>query len=176
MKFSILVLFYIRKTTEQNIMAILKFDFIDLNLPSGIKWANKNVISTKPSDPGFYLDWDTCYENVYDENYESDWQMPTLEQIEELVNYTIYKWTEKDGVNGMEFVSMKDPSKSIFIPAAGSAFDGEVYDYGKIGNIWSSTLQEVNNSNAYQLLFDEEGVYIGFSSRDGRYSVRPVIK
>ena len=34
-----------------------KYEFVDLDLPSGIKWAKWNVGATKPEESGLYFAW-----------------------------------------------------------------------------------------------------------------------
>ena len=69
-----------------------------------------------------------------------DWHMPTPDQLDELIDNTTTAWTTSDGVSGMTFTSKKDDSKSIFIPAAGYAWGGSVYDSNRNGNVWSSMM------------------------------------
>ena len=35
----------------------ITYDYVDFGLPSGTKWATKNVGARKPSDAGFYFQW-----------------------------------------------------------------------------------------------------------------------
>ena len=85
------------------------------------------------------------------------WHMPTPNQIWELLDNTITSWETLDGMNGFNFTSNKDTSKSIFIPAAGYAYNGSVGDSGRSGCVWSSTL----------LLDDVKyGCYLDFYSSD----------
>ena len=169
----------------------ITYDYVDLGLPSGTKWATQNVGARKPSDFGLYFQWgDTqgysadqvgigdglkkfandwsdykWYESgskdspnftkytiteaaldLEDDaahvNMGGDWHMPTPTQISELISTanTISAWTTSDGVNGVTFTSTKDTSKSIFIPAAGSAQNGSVRYGGRNCNVWSSML------------------------------------
>ena len=56
-----------------------------------------------------------------------DWHMPSSEQYQELIDNTISKYKKtQNGVNGILFTSKKDKSKTIFIPAAGTVWDGMV--------------------------------------------------
>lgn len=80
-----------------------------------------------------------------------DWHMPTPEQIKALIDNTTHswgwhthswEWHNLDDVKGMRFTSKQDTSKSIFIPAAGFAFDGSVHDIGNEADIWSSMLDK----------------------------------
>ena len=92
-------------------------------------------------------------------NMGGDWHMPSPDQIEELINETDNIWTTQDGVNGRLFTSKKDSSKSIFIPAAGNAWDGSLDDGGGYGYVWSSMLSSVNVRG---------GQYLGFVSGNAR--------
>lgn len=104
-----------------------------------------------------------------------DWHIPSQEQISELLSNTTKQWTTlADGsksVNGFSFASKKDASKSIFIPAAGSANNGSVTGIGSNGYIWSSTLSN-NVGNGEGLSFSSNILtnisgfrYVGFSIR-----------
>ena len=108
-------------------------------------------------------------------NMGGDWHMPTPTQIKELIVNTTSAWTTQDGVNGRLFTSKKDGTKSIFIPAAGDAWDGSVQYSGEDGDVWSSML-DIDDVYSGQYLNFDSG-YVGLDSY-GRYnglSVRGVI-
>ena len=46
-----------RITKEHKCLNSNGFDYVDLNLPSGTKWATMNVGASKPSDYGLYFQW-----------------------------------------------------------------------------------------------------------------------
>ena len=104
-----------------------------------------------------------------------DWHMPTPSQIKELVDNTINTWTTKDGVNGRLFTSKKDSSKSIFIPAAGFACDGEVLYSGDFGGVWSSMLGTGYVGYGQFFGLDSGFAYLGYGNRFNGHSVRGVI-
>ena len=108
-------------------------------------------------------------------NMGGSWHMPSSEQIRELVANTTRKWIALDGVSGMAFTSKKDNSKSIFIPAAGCAWDGCVVLSHRGGYIWSCMLSKnfVNKSQSLYLDSRCTGYGCGFRC-DGR-TVRGVI-
>ena len=110
-------------------------------------------------------------------NMGGSWHMPTPTQIQELINTanTTSTWTTQDGVNGRLFTSTKDTSKSIFIPAAGGAWDGSVQDSGDGGYVWSSMLNTDDVSGGQGLDFDSGDVSLGNGSRFGGLSVRGVV-
>ena len=108
-------------------------------------------------------------------NMGGSWHMPTPTQISELLDNTTNAWTTQDGVNGRLFTSKKDGSKSIFIPAAGGAWDGSVQSSGDYGLVWSSMLYTVYVGYGQYLDFSS-----GYVSLDGNYryvglSVRGVV-
>ena len=107
-------------------------------------------------------------------NMGGSWHMPTPDQIRELINTanTTNTWTAQDGVNGRLFTS-KNNGNSIFIPAAGGAWNGSLDYSGSGGGVWSSTLnanyvhsgQSLNFSSSFVSLGDGYYRYDGFSVR-----------
>ena len=109
-------------------------------------------------------------------NMGGDWHMPTPTQIKELIGNTKSTWTAQDGVNGRLFTSKSDPSKSIFIPAAGIAWDGSVHLSGDSGFVWSSVLNTDSVDSGQSLDFDSGYVGLDYDGgRCGGLSVRGVI-
>ncbi|MBO7227291.1 MAG: hypothetical protein J6V33_06890 [Bacteroidales bacterium] len=138
------------------------YAYVDLGLPSGLKWATCNVGATTPEEYGNYYAWGetttkteyteenyTLYEQelgdisgnpTYDvarANWGSTWRMPTKEELEELANNCTWTWITQNGVNGMKVVGSN--GNSIFLPASG-VINGSLLDgVGLGGNIWTST-------------------------------------
>ena len=108
-------------------------------------------------------------------NMGGSWHMPTPNQIWELTHNTISSWTTQDGVNGRLFTSTKDSSKSIFIPASGSAWNGSVKVIGRYGIIWSSVLSMVFTDSCQCLILYSEDSYLTNCDRSDGFSVRGVI-
>lgn len=110
---------------------------------------------TKYANKGATLELEDDATNVI---MGGDWHIPSPIQINELLNNTTRTWMASNSVNGFTFTSNKDTSKSIFIPAAGYAYNGSVRDSGSNGCVWSSTLA----------LFDvKNGRYLDFYSGGG---------
>ncbi len=107
-------------------------------------------------------------------NMGGSWHMPTPEQIQELINETDNTWTEQDYVKGRLFTSKKD-GKSIFIPAAGYAWVGSLYNSGGYGYVWSSMLSTGNVRYGQLLGFNSDYAYLGYNYRYYGFSVRGVI-
>ena len=103
------------------------------------------------------------------------WHMPTPTQIQELLNNTTNTWTTQDGVNGRLFTSKSDNSKSIFIPAAGYAWNGPVRSSGDYGYVWSSMLSTDDVYGGQILYFDSGDASLRFGPRFEGLSVRGVV-
>ena len=135
-------------------------NFADLGLPSGRKWALRNVGAESEEDCGFLMDFDTA--NTI--QFEDGWHLPTKEDFIELDENCAHKWIVNNGVPGMLFTSIHN-GNSIFLPAAGySWFDktdddeyGTTLKYrGSVGNYWSSSYNSA--TNAYSLNFNSSEV------------------
>ena len=169
--------------------------YVDLGLPSGLKWATCNVGASSPEDYGDYFAWgetnpkteytwgnsvtygeqmsDISGNAQYDAataNWGGSWRMPTKEQMEELVEHCEWEWTQVNGVNGSKVTG---PNGScIFLPAAGCNLTSPDDD-GLDGIYWSSTPYD-SYRYAYYLHFGDGGELVYHSTRDHGFSVRPI--
>ena len=101
------------------------------------------------------------------------WQMPTLNQIEELLNNCTSEWTTFNGVSGCKFIS-KSNGGSIFLPAAGHRW-GLGFDYvGSRGYYWSGTQSTEREGSSSDLSFYSGACWVSDNGRYGGRSVRPV--
>jgi hypothetical protein len=171
--------------------------YVDLGLPSGLKWATCNVGATKPEEYGDYYAWgETITKGDYNRdnsktygknmsdisgnvnydaataNWGSSWRMPTKAEVEELVNNCTWTWTTQNGVNGMRVTGPND--NSIFLPAAG-CYDGlSCYGINKSGYYWSSTPNKNNADNALELGFYSAYRSVDWSNCYYGLTIRPV--
>ncbi len=102
------------------------------------------------------------------------WQMPSLTQIQELLYKCSSQWTSINGVNGRLFTG---PSGgTIFLPAAGYRWKGDLAGVGLYGDYWSSTQNPSLPNTACHLGFSS-GYAHGYDSyyRYYGHAVRPVI-
>ena len=140
---------------------------------SDYKWCDTDKKTfTKYTTKGETLELEDDAAHV---NMGGSWHMPSPDQIRELIDNTTSEWTSLDGVNGRLFTSKKDGSESIFIPAAGVAWDGSVQSSGDDGNFWSSMLNTDNVSYGQGLGFGSGDVDLGNGGRFGGLSVRGVV-
>ncbi len=108
-------------------------------------------------------------------NWGSGWQMPSLEQIQELCNssYTTTEWTQLNGVSGL-MITSKSNGNSIFLPAAGNRWNDDLDNAGSGGYYWSSSLLPYNDYDAYCLDFYSGYWDWYYRNRERGHSVRAV--
>ena len=172
-------------------------EYVDLGLPSGLKWATCNVGADSPEEFGDYYAWGETYtKDGYDEDncglwdvemediggnpeydvatseWGDDWRLPTKEDFNELVEECEWKWMKKKGVYGMR---VKGPNgNSIFLPAAGYRYGTTLDHDGDYGSYLSSSPYESNSNYAYDLFFYSGTQTVYWFNRDYGRSVRPV--
>ncbi len=105
-------------------------------------------------------------------NWGGNWRMPTKEEFQELYNNTTVTWTQQNGVNGRLFTASN--GNSLFLPAAGNRWDGELYLAGDIGDYWSSSLTTGYPDNAWYFGFGSGSTGVYSTHRYGGLSVRAV--
>ena len=102
------------------------------------------------------------------------WQMPTIEQVRELMNRCTFEWTTKNGVNGQILTGPN--GGTIFLPAGGFRWFDSLINDGKMGEYWSSTLSLHDDPESACGMCFEEGSRNWFEGgRECGRSVRPVI-
>lgn len=180
---------------------IYEVGYVDLGLPSGLKWATCNVGANKPEDYGDYFAWgEISTKTEYTEKnsktlkqqmddisgnaeydaatayWGTDWRMPTQTEMQELIEKCTWTWTTLNSVNGYQVKGTN--GNSIFLPAAGYRNESSLYAAGIRGYYWSSTPHDSNSCySAYDLYFSDDGekkVYNDF--RYNGLTVRPVFK
>lgn len=122
-------------------------EYVDLGLPSGLKWAKMNIGASVETDYGNYYQH-SLY--IVRTEWGSSWSMPTKAQFEELIANTTYEYMSINGVNGAKFTAQN--GNYVFFPAAGILVDNtDPYHVGTLGNYWTSTYSEP--LNVYYLSF-----------------------
>ena len=175
---------------------------VDLGLPSGLKWADRNVGAKSPEEPGLFFSWGNTdgveigkacdfsvkayaetegakLKGVLDASHDAatvnlgaPWRMPTDEEFQELYDNCDWEWTTDDGYNGVRFTSRIN-GKSIFFAASGYGAGSSWYSRGAYGLYWSASFYSARL--ARYLYFSSGGV----SPQDSNYryygfAVRPV--
>ena len=173
------------------------YDYVDLGLPSGLKWATCNVGASSPSEYGDYYAWgETTTKSDYSSsncvtfgqeigdisgnpqydaaraNWGDTWRMPTIEEFEELIEECEWEWTSEGENRGYRVTGPN--GNSIFLPAAGYRVRTSLNYAGSYGDYWSSTPYESNTQYACYLSFSSGSHCAHWYYRYYGQSVRPV--
>lgn len=171
-------------------------EYVDLGLPSGLKWATMNVGASSPSDYGEYFAWgETVQKYDFNENncatmnrtmgeiggnpqydvarakWGGSWRMPTRSEFEELLCYCTWVFTTMGSHNG--YMVTGPNGKQIFFPAAGYRGGTMLSDADSYGNYWSSSPYD-DAQFVYELLFSSSKHKVNWTRRRYGQSVRPV--
>ena len=107
-------------------------------------------------------------------NWGDDWRTPTDEEINELIDFCQYSWTEINGVKGARFTGAN--GNSIFFPAAGFSIGSGVSGADSYGYYWSSSVRVGLESYAHYLNFDSNKATSDNIDRFLGLPIRPVRK
>ena len=172
-------------------------EYVDLGLPSGLKWATCNVGASKPEEYGNYYAWgetevkekytsrnckikrkeikDIGGNSQYDvarKEWGSTWRMPTVAEFDELCdkNNCTWTWTTQNGIKGYKVTGKKN-GNSIFLPAAGWRDGTSLNAQETDGYYWFSTPCEGSPGH---LVLDSYTRYPLYGDYYFGLSVRPV--
>ena len=172
------------------------YEYVDLGLPSGVKWATLNVGATAPTERGGVFAWGeleakaeylesncTTYGLNFDisGNPEYDaaraqwggtWRMPTREEYDELLNNCTWEWEVQNGVGGKKVTGPN--GNYIFMPITGYQY-GTSYYMEDFGYYWTSTPVDSYENLSFDFFFDMEyNLSIGWDDRCYGQYIRPV--
>ncbi len=139
------------------------YEYVDLGLPSGLKWASCNLGANSPEEYGDYYQWgeidvETEYtqancstwlvdgpddisgdpeHDVARANWGASWRMPTRAELNELLDFG--EW--QDGVlNGVAGMKVTGPNGNyIFLPYTGFKSGTKLSGTPGGGYLWSAT-------------------------------------
>ena len=150
--------------------------WVDLGLPSGLKWATMNVGANYEADYREWYAWGmtrttnsygTSFYDYYDsmtiptnisgtsydvarQKWGSSWRIPTFLEFKELYDNCTFEWTTLSGNHGGLFTGPN--GNTIFMPAAGGI--GPMYSNGSLvkyadekGVYWSASMAYRQNGN-----------------------------
>lgn len=165
---------------------------IDLGLPSGTLWANMNVGADRSSAFGDLFSWGesdtkdsyTEYDYVketknqtlegrHDAAYTilgAEWQTPSVNDFQELIDNCRWKWTSREGHNGYEVKGRN--GNAIFLPASGWIHTDSVEYRNEYGYYWTS--DRVNDTFAKGLLFSRSDKKLGNGYLWYGRNIRPI--
>lgn len=175
--------------------------YVDLGLPSGLKWGWTNLGASAPGKYGSYYAWSATRPDtdgkaagmdgatLVEEGIVGDtgnltmdydaasawggtWRMPTEDELNELKEECQWTWITIGGHKGYKVTGKN--GKSIFFPAAGWCEESGAKYVGESGNYWSSTLYSDGIYSCYINFRDGKYINVGRQKRSVRRSVRPV--
>ena len=139
------------------------YEWVDLGLPSGTKWATCNVGAQSPDEYGDFFAWGETKRKVFyttnkynktelgdiggnphfdaaTANWGGNWRTPSMEQLAELKKYCTWEDATVNGQVGKKVIS-KTNYQYIFIPLAGYRIKAshESADSQLGSRYWSST-------------------------------------
>lgn len=172
------------------------YKYVDLGLPSGVRWAACNVGASSPEEYGKYYAWgeiatkksykdknSITYGKAIDDisgnpeydvanaNWGGSWRLPTKSEMDELKNKCTWTWTTQGANCGYKVTGPN--GNSIFLPVAGY-YGLSLKEKGYRGYYWTSTPSDDNS--AYHLNIKDGSVLVYTLHRHYGRSVRPVIK
>lgn len=179
-------------------------EYVDLDLPSGLKWAERNLGASKPGDYGDCYAWgetkpksdyswanyDWSEEDVITK-YNTDGKTTLAPEDDAAAKKLGSPWRMptadeiQELLDNCDWIWTKQDGKngyevkgnngnSIFLPAAGGRDGSELKDAGSLGYYWSSSLGTFRTDNARNLGFGSVVRGRGEASRFVGFSVRPV--
>lgn len=180
-------------------------EWIDLGLPSGLKWATCNVGASRPEEYGDYYPWGEIetivgyrrrYSKWFDvsKNAETRYNKAQLDSSDDVAT-VIWggEWRMPTKLDFQELIDncnwilvtrnshkcyeaiSKINGKSIYFPFAGGSNSDENWGIGKYGLYWSSTPDESNTCRAYCLFLGSSSQILDRYGRYNGLSVRPVM-
>lgn len=175
------------------------YEYVDLGLPSGTKWATCNVGATSPEEVGRYYAWgdpkakikysaencptygmelgDISGNPDYDIAtivWGGAWRMPTAAEARELIDNCSFVW---DAVNNVAGAVVTGPNgNSIFLPAGGFVAEVNVDFADSEGAYWTSSPDPTDyyNYSRFFYFYNTNFANIGDFSRYAGLLVRPV--
>lgn len=140
---------------------------VDLGLPSGTLWADRNVGAQNGYESGNHYKWKEIQLN-------ENWLLPTEEQYEELKSLCTWEWETENMQTGY---SITGPNGgSIFLPAAGCVLEKTGYKYGnQFGYYWIGGRPMSSEAYAKELIIGRNEINIETGRKTIGRSIRPVI-
>lgn len=120
-----------------------------------------NINELEPEDDAAYVHWG------------SSWRMPSVEQMQELIDNCTAEWTTQNGVVGELFTAPN--GNTLFFPAASGCYDDTHGEYGTAGFYWTRTLSYTFSHGAENMLFFSNHLQADqHSERYYGFNIRPV--
>ena len=101
-----------------------------------------------------------------------NWRMPTLDNVQELIDNCTREYISVDGVPGVKYVGPNN--NSIFFPCTGCYIDGALQYEGTTGDYWTSRAEDENVANAFYMTVRAKETYEQIIYSNSRAQARPI--
>lgn len=192
------------KPTDPNTYVTIDgHEFVDLRLPSGVKWATCNVGASRPEGYGDLFAWGEtktkdsftadnykwkdnnkygtkktvldAEDDAATQNWGKNYRMPTRKEITELYNNCTWEATIINSVAGYKVTGRN--GSYIFLPFAGAKLDGRVERHWGIRFfLWASSHHETDSRYSFYLCGSNDSKFIAAEEPYKGFSVRAVAK
>lgn len=175
-----------------------KHEWVDLGLPSGVRWATCNYQAARPDHMGAYYGWgdstprceysrdvskslgkdigDISNNLAYDDVrkvWGRGWRIPTIGDFQELVEYCDCEYTQYGNSYGVLFTSRIN-GQSIFLPLTGYKENWNFLEGSVEGLYWTSTPHSESFNDALIFRFNASLSGFGWAQRHLGLCIRPV--
>ena len=166
--------------------------WVDLGLPSGVKWATCQIGAPSSEEYGTEYEWGALKPASERENgrttldkkeiesikanskydvakalWGSTWRLPSKAEVQELLDNCTWEWTQLGRIKGCKAIS-KINGNYIFFPMKNGEY---------ISSFWTGDSAESRyNDSAYSLVITKEFVRIAYEERYEECLVHPVTK
>lgn len=192
------------KPTDPNTYVTIDgHEFVDLRLPSGVKWATCNVGASRPEGYGDLFAWGEtktkdsftadnykwkdnnkygtkktvldAEDDAATQNWGKNYRMPTRKEITELYNNCTWEATIINSVAGYKVTGRN--GSYIFLPFADAKLDGRVERHWGIRFfLWASSHHETDSRYSFYLCGSNDSKFIAAEEPYKGFSVRAVAK
>lgn len=160
------------ETEEKEVFSPKSYEFCTGKDTDGDGWYDEDVQYVESAE-----DFGEIISGTHDVahvRWGGSWQMPTLDQMRELLDNCSSEWTMVNDVEGRCYTGLN--GKSIFLPAAGLRNGSSRILVGNSGDYWSCTWGSSDAKYASDFTFDSGNGYSRTTYRYYGCSVRPVSK
>ena len=176
------------------------YEYVDLGLPSGLKWASCNVGASTPYEAGHYYSWGDLKLKIkfFDSNcptygvdmnedisgnkeydvcaalWGSTWRLPTSAEARELIDNCTWEWVTDYEIQGSKVTGPN--GNQIFLPGAGFKEGETLGFYESEGAYWTSIpdVESPATHSVFMYFYQDNWRNLGWFSRYAGLSVRAV--
>lgn len=142
---------------------------VAIGLGLSVQWAPSNYGTDNPYGLG------NCYRWGEWPTVEDGWRVPTAEEFDELMELCTWEWHQGTQDIPAHYVVTGPSGERIILPAAGYISGEKTVSAGKWGYLWSSSRDDLMESDGRGITFGGSGQYRWYSgSTNFQFPIRLV--